>query len=182
MKFIAEHAFYGALNSELKIVNPSDVVRGSAHHVEHGDEIDVYLYFKSMAKKSEKLSPIFIHTHPIGCTYFSGTDDATLYAYATMLSPKPILMQVVTESVILTKKAWFEPLDAWKRRKKFDPKTVRQYVVDDWSDSQLFTNEIYLMNKKLYNEIRALSYKKTESSSIAQELRNFINRFRKRST
>lgn len=181
MKFIAEHAFYGMLDPDLKIFSNSEIFRGMQHAVVHGDDIELYNYFRKGFVLD--MVPIFVHTHPIGASYFSGTDDTTLYSLATMLSPKPILMQVVTESVILTKKALFEPEDVWKKRKAIEGKTPRKYEVEDWSDSKLFTEEIYMQNSNLYDKIRKKSYvneKLSLQQAISNGFNNIYNRFMKR--
>lgn len=161
MKYVAEHAFYAVADMETKKFIETSAIRcGSAGFVDHGNPLDVWRFFKKyFGHGSEaKYLPMFIHTHPIGAAYFSSIDMSTLESYAALVSPMIMGMQVVTESLILTRIGWIENIEEFKIRKQQDENALRKYV---WQqiESQKFEDE----NPQAYSEIRDATYIRSES-------------------
>lgn len=161
MRYIAEHAFYAMVDMETKkFIKTSEIRRGTAGFVDHGNPMDVWNFFKEYfgQRNETKYLPMFIHTHPIGAAYFSSTDMDTLESYAGLVAPMKMGMQVVTESLVLTRVCWIEPIDDFKIRKQKDKDALRQFF---WKEVE--SQKVQQENQQMYTEIRDMTYVRSES-------------------
>jgi hypothetical protein len=104
---------------------------------------------------------MFVHTHPIGASYFSTLDMNTLESFAGLVSPMNMAMQVVTEKQIITRIGWMESNDDFAIRKLQDKSVLRKFFFKE-IESQI----IYYKNMTLYDEIRRRTYQTKKESFL----------------
>ena len=117
---------------------------------------------------------MFVHTHPIGANYFSALDRQTLKAFAGIVYPAVMGMQVVTESEILTSYGSMENLEQFHIRKKADPDAIRSFQSVEYDT--IGSADIFQANQNLYKQIRSLTYR----SGIRMTAMSILDRFRKK--